>query len=478
MMQRTSRWTTVLAVAAGLAGLAVAGAPREEDKAIGLDQALQNNAPVVIKYLRGKGYKNVGVLKFLAQVGDKAPLSDNLGAINRNLADRLEIALILANPDEKLGIIARATDVVKDRPSATHLTERGRFALFQEGKVPFTLAWGNRKPVEPDAFVTGEVRLSSDLRIVRVKVQAFDQNTGDKLDTVCEFQATTDVRTLTDSGISFGARGTPTDKLEMLLVKADTTVPTLADREDVWQKKIDDFLREIKESPVQLEVLYKNEKVPVPIQGNPVRPPSEQANVFLRVREPSDGEGVVSFRVTNKGRETYGVVLMVNGVNTIYREKGEPRDCFKWILKPSESVVVDGFQTKLDKRAPFVVLPPKKAGKDLVNYGDDPGTFSFVVFRGRTKEEDSALVMAEKARDANLSGISRGVLMDARDTVNRNLESLKSDLRREGQDASTKANSKGIIGWDKEVRKEVQQVDFKPYPKPELSVTIRYCDPK
>jgi hypothetical protein len=452
-----------------------AAAARADDKQVGLDQALRDNAPVVIKYLRDKGYKNVGVLKFLAQVGDKAALSDNLGPINRNLADRLEVALILANPDENLGIIARATDVVAKNGWASQLTKRGRRAMFREGAGTYTLAWGGGKAVEPDAFVTGELRLSGDLRSVHVKVLAFDRNTGETMDPVCEFKAVTEMRTLTDAGVSFGARGQPID--ELLALNDSKSVPTPEDPVDVWQQKVDAFLNDLERSPVRLDVLYGGKRTKV--QGNSARPPSEQANVFLRVAEPDYKNDKVTFRLTNTDlKETYGVVLMINGLNTIFHEKGEPKDCFKWILKPKESIVVDGWQTKETKRAPFVVQATQKSEADKMNYGDDPGTFTFVVFRARTPKEEEVLVKAELKRDANLTSISRGMVVNPGETRNRDLESLKSDLRQEAKEAAKTATSKGIIGWDKEVPAEVQRVDFKPCPKPELSVTIRYCDPK
>src|SRR5262249_28308415 len=156
-----------------------------------------------------------------------------------------------------------------------------------------------------------------------------------------------------------------------------------------------------------------------------------------------------------------GVVLQINGLNTIFHEKVEPKDCYKWILKPGEKIVVDGWQTKDTKRAPFVVKPTEKSGEEKVNYGDDPGTFSFVVFRGRTDKEDPAIVMAETKRDPNLTSISRGALLSPGGTRNRDLASLKSDLRDEAKDASKQVSSKGIIGWDTEVPAEVKRVTFK-----------------
>ena len=95
-----------------------------------LEEALVANAPAVVKRLQAMGCRNVGVLKFLAtKDGDK--LSDNVGTLNMTLANRLEIALLLANdPKTPLGIITNASAVAQRTPGASHLTKDGRLKLF------------------------------------------------------------------------------------------------------------------------------------------------------------------------------------------------------------------------------------------------------------------------------------------------------------------------------------------------------------
>ncbi len=74
-----------------------------------LEKQLLKEAPGILKYLREKGYKNVGVLKFRSKIGDE-PVSDNAGTINLSLADRLEIALRWRTARaEPIGIIQRAS---------------------------------------------------------------------------------------------------------------------------------------------------------------------------------------------------------------------------------------------------------------------------------------------------------------------------------------------------------------------------------
>src|SRR4051812_30831772 len=78
---------TFLALTLAWAG---SGAARADN----LDQKLLEHAPKIVEALHAKGYKNVGVLRFRAHLGHKAD-SFKVGAINGNLVQRLENALII-----------------------------------------------------------------------------------------------------------------------------------------------------------------------------------------------------------------------------------------------------------------------------------------------------------------------------------------------------------------------------------------------
>ena len=131
-------------------------------------------APRVIRYLKGHDYKNVGVLKFRVKKGDEAA-TDSAGPLNTNLARRLEVALVLANPndaDKQVAIIRDASKVASNLRGANHLTKEGRIVLF-EGK--YALPWGDQE-VRADAFLTGVVALSVDGQKASVGILAFGKD--------------------------------------------------------------------------------------------------------------------------------------------------------------------------------------------------------------------------------------------------------------------------------------------------------------
>src|SRR5262245_22479511 len=135
--------------------------------------------------------------------GGMEPITDRAGPLNLTIADRLEIALVLANEfDKPLGIVHSASTVASRLKGASHLNPEGRRKL-SEARYP--LAWGDEQ-VSPDAFLTGVVTVSSDLRKLTVDVLAFD-NTGSNLQKVAQFTATNGPTALVEMRESFLLRG-------------------------------------------------------------------------------------------------------------------------------------------------------------------------------------------------------------------------------------------------------------------------------
>ena len=138
--------TVVLAVACLMATHVTAADDLEK-------QLLKNSKPI-LEAVRAKGYRNVGVIKFRIKSGD-GPATDRLGTMNLRLAEKLELALILANKlSDPIGIIRNANATAAKIPDASHLTPEGRAKLFSKD---YPLAWGKTRVV-PDAFLTGRRR--------------------------------------------------------------------------------------------------------------------------------------------------------------------------------------------------------------------------------------------------------------------------------------------------------------------------------
>lgn len=475
-----------------------------------LDETLKQAGEQLVTKLRERNYQNVGVLKFLVATGSAKP-SDRVGELNQSLANRLLVAMILANPDDKLGLLVDPAQALaaSGNTKANHTTPEGRRAFFiKDQKYP--LAWGKAQ-VSADAFVTGVARLAKDLRSLTLRLSVFDK-TGQVIDPfIPEMTVAVNPRILAEAGVSYlltpkhapelfqatGSRGLPkhlvgqkivdsSPATEGLLGYASTATDPLPPRN--LPKNLEvvaDFKPETKSAstlpddkgtdnpPIQLRILY---------DGKPVR------SVHRKVKEPKEGTKV-AFEVMNVSNQVYGVVLKVNGENTLFREKFDYSDCHKWILQPGEKVLIEGFQEDFVKMTPFEVKSPAESIDEEIHYGPNVGLFQLAAFPGRmvdptsivanqSKKEESESVASRPAQ--MLASISRGSLLSQRDSVPGTLDALKADLLGREQQDSARSTSRGLIGRAKtQGEREVVKVKFQADTTvPTMLLTIRYYEPK
>jgi hypothetical protein len=413
-----------------------------------LDQALLKHAPEIIQKMRAQKHHNIGVLKFTVQKGKEAP-NDNVGLLNLSIANRLEVALVLADPDEQLGIIRRASTVAAKNGQANHLTAQGRRACF-DGR--YYVAWGRGdETVAADAFLTGVVQISPDLKQTTVTVQTFARDALDLVE-VARFTVPTDARTLSEAGESYclsraaypGARKVP---------------PTVATASAVKQAKVE-FPLLSKEAPIVLEVCY---------DGKPVE--ITAADGQGEVPEPRAGQKV-TFVLRNRDKDkTYGVVLKVNGMSTYYKQRLDAFHCTKWILGPGKHVEIEGFQIPGGKAEQFVVKRPEQSEEEEVNYGEHTGTFTVVVFVQKGGKEEKPIILDDWAR--RLAAVQRGELPADRPTKLLSLqEQLKANTDAKGRSQDT--SGRGLIVAGPEIESRTQTVPFEAEPTPVLVSTIRY----
>ena len=278
----------------------------------------------------------MGVVKFLVRHGDKEP-SDDVGDLNLTLANKLEVALILANTDDKFGIIDKASEqVVREKLLlANHRTEEGRKAFFIR---KYALAW-SRDQVEPSGFLTAVATFSPDLAKLKLQLQVFDSS-GKIEDIKGTVSAPTSPEMLAQAGFSY-ALAPSTQKA---LVAGDPPPTRDAQKREI----VEQVGKSAAAKPKEVEVPPRSPLDDCPIQwtvlynGKPVTPNG------MSVPEPQATDRV-EFTLSNPTQGTYAVVLLVNGENTLYQERVAPAACRKWVLGPNMSVTVRGFQVGADK---------------------------------------------------------------------------------------------------------------------------------
>lgn len=320
--------------------MVVPARPAAEDS---LERGLLRQAPRLLEHFQKQGYENVGVLKFQAAHAEDRNFSNTLGPLNLLTARRLEIALILANdPGKPVGIIDNASEVARTIAGAGHRTKAERDKLFG---AAYPLAWGKTN-VKPDAFITGTIIISKDLHTLKLMLYCFDRKTDKLVPVGADFEvvATTDL--LTEMAESYVLRGAFDDaRIEAVKVREQRAI------HPAQQPQL----------PVSLEVMYDGKVIPYEFRGGKALIPEPGAgqNVQLRLRR-------------DDSKTRFGVVLKVNGENTLDKQRQSDRACRKWVLGPGEGPwVIGGYQIGSDKREPF----------RIASAPDDVGTITMTVFR-------------------------------------------------------------------------------------------------
>jgi hypothetical protein len=435
------------AVAALAVLLLLAAAPARADD---LEAALLKQSKTIMTALRDLGYRNVGVLKFHVKKGAEKT-TDSAGTLNMRVADRLEVALVLANDfQHSVGITRGASAVAAGIKGANHMTEEGRLKLF-EGRYP--LAWGN-KEVAPDAFLTGLVEVDAGLQKMTISIVIFDRKANKLAQIVPLFTASLHATALVEAGESFLLRGLFDDGQ---VQKAEAKAVEEAARVRQSRKGDDHPLRD-REAPVGLEVRYDGKSVPFEFRDG---------KAF--VAEPKEGQKVV-FVLRRKagGKERYGVVLKVNGENTLYRQRQPDVECSMWVFDAGDPPgAVRGFKTAAKEAEEFTVRSREESKQREVYYGADVGMISFVVFREKRAGAKPKLVTDE---EEDLAAVYHAAQPAERLD---SLELLKQRLRENGKAAQTR----GLIEPGKKIAAVTEKVAFDPDPTPVLSAAITYYRP-
>ncbi len=437
-------------LAAVLAAPALAAPPPADPVAAGLQAA----APQLLAHLKANKAANVGVLKFLVRHGDR-PARDDAGDLNIALANKLELALVLANTDDAFGVLREpSAAVVRDHVAgANHLDADGRRAFFDR---KFELNWTDDK-VTPAAFVVGEMTIADDLSTLTVALRTFDKS-GDLADAPGGFTGPADPKALADAGFGF------TLPVSITAAIASGKPPARADivKAAVAAAKPLPASAPAPAPAVAWAVLYNGKEV-VPQDG--------------RVPEPTEADRV-EFRLTNPGPGTFAVVVLVNGESTIGRERAAPNDCRKWVLPPKASVTIGGFQADDGTRTRFSVLAAAESDAGAVNYAAHAGTFRAVVYAGTETDAapDGPADAAPADRELLALARTRGTAAPA-GVKPQSLKALQATLR--GRDGAADGARGLVAAAGPAEAAAVKRVYFKAATDvPVSDVTLRYYTPK
>ena len=343
-----------------------------------LGAVLKRCADDTIAYCDQHEFKSVGVLKFLV-VKDDQEFSDHVGTINSLLAQRMEVALVLANnPRDPITLIEDASTTAETITGATHLTKAGR-KLLLDGQ--YTAMWGDQK-IKPDVLVTGIAQVGTDFRTLTISMLEFDQKSNELKPIGKDHVARIEPNLLSEVGESFSTRGafdggkiettsnsnTETDPPSDLPPDSDLVVKAV--KKVRTGTSADHPLNDPK-SPVKLQVFYDG-----------VMAPFEVKNGQAKIREPREGQRVEIIMTKDNTAARYGIVVKVNGQNTLYKQRLPDAQSAKWVLtEPGSNFVIRGYQLRDNKQLEsFRVLSLAESKDKELDYGKDVGTITISVF--------------------------------------------------------------------------------------------------
>jgi hypothetical protein len=416
-----------------------------------IDDKLIENSDKLVKALQNKGFKNVGVIKFMVKRG-KDKLDATVGPINLNLATRVENALILGmDPDKPLGVIRDATQVAATAdPKMSVRNQAGRVALF---KHSYPLAWGKDK-VSADAFLTGTVDLSVDMKATKVEIGYFDKK-GDQIHELLAFTVATDRSILADSGQSFALRTRSLKGKRTLSELDDDAAKSAADADG--GNSITNQLGG--EMPIKFEIRYNNTSQTISADSS--------SSGEYSVPTPNKGD-TISFLLTNTSKAKIGVVVKINGESTIGQEMNEDPACLKWILEPGKQYGLKGFYSMTDNSVTlFKVLDDDESAARMAEWSSGrprAGYIDVQVFQESDVSDESLKV------GRTLRGMSRAV-------EKKKHPATAAAARKLVQSLSNTAKSRGLIVAGEQKENQKIEEDQLKNAQPSVHMHINYYKP-
>ncbi len=421
------------------------------EQSLTLERQLLAHAPEMLKQLRDRNCTRIGVLKFrVERPGSK--VSDQAGTLNMFVAERLEAALALANPHstpDRIDLVRNASQAANAIPGASHLSPAGRKKLFSHAYPP---AWGTA-PISVDAFITGVVRFAADYKSFDLNVLVV-RPVEPFLDMLQPpIKVATNGAILHESGASFQVR-------------------SVGGRPEMAE--IAESARQVRENPEEHFPFVNNPSVVLRIyyDGQPVNLTMREGEAW--VPEPLEGQKV-SFELErlDQADMALGVVLKVNGENTLFRQRLRDLDCAKWVLTRQQlKGTIRGFQIANQPQAEeFRVASVAESKRLEMNYGVDVGTISVVVFAEATAAPpQNPIAGADLDEEPDLAVIAKAQFPTV---PPRNSEALKAQLR----SLAGGERTRGLIVQGRNISQAIELESYVWQPEPIISAVIRYYHP-
>ena len=450
-----------------------------------LDRKLNEEMPGVMKHLGDRGYRNVGVLRFRVKRGGKPARFDN-APLNGGLATRLENLLIIhGGPSEAkaIGVIRDAGPVAaRQKVGSWSGSAAERKKLFE---IDYPLAWGKKK-VRADAFLTGLVEISADLKETTIEMTCLRPNRAD--DTrVARFALNTDRNLVRDLGYSY-------------VLSASQREELTARRQG---KQIDKF---VVDAVAQGEEKPADDRKPKPSQATPSQVAGIEVKMLVdgkaRKIAPTAAKGdgprwqvespppdrPIAFTLRNTTDKPLGVVLKLNGTSTIDEQTEAADNCRKWVVPPGKTFTIRGFylfgknegadrdarndpkpgngpSRQKATRLPFKVLVGEEARNMKVDLGDRFGLIEIDVFaEGKPEEPDEELMVSARGLPPSKEKQARG-----------SYKALRTALLVNARLKTTMVASREVIVPDREAARRtgpVKVVDFTGHAVGRLTVKV------
>jgi hypothetical protein len=396
---RPGRRRALAAMAVALGACAWAAGAARADR---LDDRLNANAPKIVEALHTQGVKNVGVLRFRVQHGDK-PASFDVGPINGNLATRLENALVIhGGGDEKeaLGVIHDAGKVAaRHRAGNWYGNAAEQRKLFDIADYP--LAWGSSK-VKADAFLTGLVKVTPDYQHCTVAVELI--RAPGKLEKVIDFNFESDPQLLADLGKSFSVSPRSLAAAKTRAARRKLVFDAVSRRDGEGEgggggggggggsgSGGGAGGMTVAAGTVEFQLLADDNPVPITESG-------EGDQKAYQLECPDPGKQIV-FSIHNTSTDkTVGVDVRLNGTTLLF-DKADPAESSRlWVLGPGKTYKLKGYYLDEGKDGsknvtPFKILVDDAAKAMREQLGDKAGVIQVTVFdQGNSPPEDTMQV--------------------------------------------------------------------------------------